>query len=69
MSEKIESAYSSILFGHEKPTLLICDGNTPQGQFILANRDGETDFDGFHHAYVERDGQTFLVPLWEWKDE
>ena len=58
--------YAGVTSGTCKPELVVCDARSEQGQYILAHRDGETDFDGFHHAYIRRDGQTFLVPLHEW---
>lgn len=51
-----------------RPNLIVCDARSDGGKFILENRDGEMDFDGFHHAYVKRDEQLFLVPLWEWAE-
>lgn len=60
--EKLLEAYARCT---AKPTIIVVDAKSEPGQFILANRDGEVDFDHFHHAYVKRDEQTFLVPLWE----
>ena len=51
------------------PTLIVADAESEYGKYILAHRDGEMDFDGFRHAYVERGDQTFLVPLWEWEED
>ena len=51
-----------------KPSLVICDAKSEYGKKILSERDGEMDFDGFHHAYINREGTTFLVPLWEWQE-
>lgn len=54
--------------GAYRPNLIVCDAHSDGGKFILEHRDGEMDFDGFHHAYVKRDDQLFIVPLWEWAD-
>jgi hypothetical protein len=49
----------------DRPKLIICDARSEYGQKVLAERDGEMEFDGFWHAYIRRGNQTLLVPLWE----
>jgi hypothetical protein len=67
MSEPVNfiDLYNELMKCEEHPTILICDAQSDWGKKILAERDGEEEFDGFWHAYIRRGDQTFYVPLYE----
>lgn len=60
--------YKELTNCEEHPTMVVCDAKIKWGKIVLDQKEGETFFDGFMHAYIQRGDQTFLVPLYEVKE-
>ena len=70
-SDKGDLSYAALIEAYASsschPTLIVASAVSEQGRYIIDNRDGEMEFDGFWHAYCQRGDQLFLVTLAEIK--